>query len=755
MSSHFIGRFVSDGFDAQGRVGRPLIGFRITLHGPQSLIGSDALGSTVITHVDGLVEFNYRRDSSTEGHRTLEVTVEDLAGRRIPFKTSDGREVMDDRNDETLSRAADYVVREADAYGLLVTLGTGETSIQSPNGFGWGFKAGNRVTTLMDEDAFRHATKLMREAKQAIAMSQLFFPLPEAFIPDPNQEPTKLIFDFKGTQPDAQSPRIAGSVAGDARPERLLVDAAARGVDVRIVLNAVKVPLFVKIAVGAVLLPLAGSEGIRTAAMLDEEFTDADEVDAYFAHANAAKIRTAPFEQPVLTTAGVMHAKLVVADWTYALSIGSPFGQSYFDTHDHEIDAPCRGGSDGFPKHDAGFAISGPAVAHLQETLKLLWDTVRPNDKLTSFPGPTEPIGDSMLPGSGLVPAAAPSTADLDAALAEDGECDVQIVRTISSGRFKDVPGIPEDGEKGILEAYQRAIAGAEDFVYIETQYFTNDAIGEAIVGAIKARRNRPSKADGTPQPDLQVIVVCNIAPDVPFYPFKQRRLIHRIREAIGEDASKPKWFGVFTRWSHDVPPDIEGHLPSRPRMLPIYVHAKAAVVDNQWATIGSANLDGLSLDSMLLWDKLNGLLGFDLFRQQRAIEVNGCFINSDGASPVVDKLRRKLWAEHLGFMKSAGVPDIDASELATRPAGGWLSLWNERAAANLQRLIDTPKESFDNMARVLPWPKQNTTYKTPRKHLDALGIKTYKVVPLRSTRKFDFKLGDWDKKSRAEMDYD
>jgi hypothetical protein len=184
-------------------------------------------------------------------------------------------------------------------------------------------------------------------------------------------------------------------------------------------------------------------------------------------------------------------------------------------------------------------------------------------------------------------------------------------------------------------------------------------------------------------------------------------------------------------------------------------VHAKAAVVDNQWATIGSANLDGLSLDSMLLWDKLNGFLGFDLFRQQRAIEVNGCFINSDGASPVVDKLRRKLWAEHLGFSKSAGVPDIDASEIATRPAGGWLSLWNERAAANLQRLIATPSASFDNMARVLPWPKQNTTYKTPRKHLDALGIKTYKVVPLRSTRKFDFKLGDWDKKSRAEMDYD
>jgi phosphatidylserine/phosphatidylglycerophosphate/cardiolipin synthase-like enzyme len=288
----------------------------------------------------------------------------------------------------------------------------------------------------------------------------------------------------------------------------------------------------------------------------------------------------------------------------------------------------------------------------------------------------------------------------------------------------------------------------AEDFVYIETQYFTNDAIGHAIVEAIKAKRNRPSKPDGTPQPDLQVIVVCNIEPDVPLYPFKQRRLIHRIREAIGEDATNPQWFGVFTRWTHEV-------ATPRPRMLPIYVHAKAAVVDNQWATVGSANLDGLSLDSMLLWDKLNGLLGFNLFRQQRAIEVNGCLLNTDGSSPVVDKLRRKLWAEHLGFSKARGIPDLDAPDLATRPAGGWLRLWSERAAATLQRLINQPTQSFDGMARVLPWPKQNSTFKTPRKHLDALGVKTYQVVPLRSTRKFDFDQGVFDPKSRVEMDYD
>jgi phosphatidylserine/phosphatidylglycerophosphate/cardiolipin synthase-like enzyme len=738
MSTRFVGRFVSEG--PGGRT--PLVGFRVSLHGPKPLFGSDALGSPVVVTGDGLVTFTYPRDPSPEGfHRTLELHVEDFVGRRIAFATTDGRATLTDVTQDLLQPAGDFVVREADASGLLVTLGTGQTSIASENGFGWGFTRGNRVATLMDEDAFRHAANLMRSATQSLAISQLFFPLPEAFVPDTAQppEPIKLVFDFTGGQPDAHNLPSPGRVQG-ARPERLLLDAAGRGVDVRIVLNAVKVPLFIRIAVGLVLFPLAGSEGIRAAAALDESFTDADEVNRYFAGAGATdRIKALPFEQPVLTTAGVQHAKLMVADWTRALSIGSPFGQSYFDTHDHAIDAPIRGGSTGLPKHDAGFAISGPAVAHLQETLKLLWDTVGPqDDRLISFPGPA-----SAVPP----PAAPPSSSALDQQLAEDGVCDVQIVRTLTSGRFENVTGIPRDGEKGILEAYQRAIAAAQDFVYLETQYFTNDAIGEAIVGAIKAGRSRPGK------PDLQVIVLCNIEPDVPLYPFKQRRLIHRIREAIGEqDPDHPKWFGVFTRWTHDA---ANPRTAPRPAMLPIYVHAKAAVVDDRWATVGSANLDGLSLDSMLLWDWLNEHLGTDLFRQQRAIEVNGCFINEDGTSPVVDRLRRKLWAEHLGYMKQPGVPDIEHHDLTARPADGWLSRWTERARATLQRAIDTPKESFDGFARVLPWPKRNETFKTPRKHLDALGIKTYAVVPLRSTRKFDFDKGAFDPKSKAEMDYD
>ena len=131
--------------------------------------------------------------------------------------------------------------------------------------------------------------------------------------------------------------------------------------------------------------------------------------------------------------------------------------------------------------------------------------------------------------------------------------------------------------------------------------------------------------------PQLKVIILLDIAPDVPTYPFKQRRLITRIRRAIGQTPTGPQRFGVFTRWTHEtfaerLPTNPPPSRDPRPRILQVYVHAKAGIIDNTWATVGSANLDGLSLDSSLPSDILNGLFNRD---EQRAIEVNGVFFDT------------------------------------------------------------------------------------------------------------------------------
>jgi hypothetical protein len=207
-------------------------------------------------------------------------------------------------------------------------------------------------------------------------------------------------------------------------------------------------------------------------------------------------------------------------------------------------------------------------------------------------------------------------------------------------------------------------------------------------------------------------------------------------------------------------------------------------IIDNSWATVGSANLDGLSLDSSLPSDLVRQAindLGGSSWREQRAIEVNALMIDDD-SSAVVDVLRRKLWAEHLGYFDTHGAPDITATDLQsanrppgppppnpdlddppnlpptpvpTAPQGGWLKLWHDRSADTLQQLKNDPSQPTTGMASVLPWPEDDTTHKTPRDYLTTLGIHTFAVVPLKGTRKFDFKAGDWEPGSKAPMDYD
>jgi hypothetical protein len=739
-----IGRLVTEA----GATGtpQPLPGFRVGVRVPGSLF--DYKGRALaffLSLADGRFELSVI--PSTFPVRQLEIVAYDKAGRELPFTASGaaspGYVVTDDRRarieDHAQEAAHDYgqfVIREADARGLKTTLGTGQALRYSE---------GNRVTTLMDRDAFTYAAAMMRMARQEVLMSQLFFSIPVAFDANPMFETPSLLFDFDhGSDPlDLSIPFPRPVRADDRRPERALLLSALRGVDVRVLLHAFTVPLFIKIAVGVLLFPFAGTEGISIVKeLLGTDLTDADEVKRYFTDAGAPNVTVHALEQPVLG-AGVMHAKLMMMDRDRMLSIGSPFGQSYVDRQDHAIDAWIRGSATGYPKHDAGFTMTGPAKTDFLETMRLFWnDAAGPGNELPAeMKDPTVP---PMVP-----PPPGPSVLDTP----EDGVCAVQLVRTLSCDQF---PAFPR-GEKGILEAYLRGFAAAKEFIYLETQYFTNDAIGDGLVNALLS------------EPNLKVIVLLNIEPDVPTYPFKQRRLITRIRRAIGQTPSGPQRFGVFTRWTHEsvgqrvtmkpadpTEPDPQTKDP-RPRLLPIYIHAKAAIIDNTWATVGSANLDGLSLDSSLPSDILNGLFGRD---EQRAIEVNGVFFDTKTPpNNVVDILRRKLWAEHLGFLKPDGTPDLAEPllQVAAKPTAGWLDRWIIRAKATVDHLTFTPAESSSGKARVLPWPTDNCTHKTPRDHMDALGVtpnRIYKVTPLKSTAAFDFKTGKWDLEKKAKMDF-
>ena len=199
----------------------------------------------------------------------------------------------------------------------------------------------------------------------------------------------------------------------------------------------------------------------------------------------------------------------------------------------------------------------------------------------------------------------------------------MQLLRTYPAKR--PVYPFAPDGERSIARAYSRAFNRARRLVYIEDQYFWSDVVATTLAEALER------------EPGLTVIAV------VPRYPeednrvggppmkYGQRLAWDRLRAAGGER------FVMF---------DLENHAGT-----PIYVHAKVCVVDDEWMTIGS---DNLNLRSWI-----------------HDSELTCAVVDPDGELPRF--LRASLWAEHLGLPEDDDrLTDLD----------GALALWHGRVGA-------------------------------------------------------------------------
>lgn len=643
---------------------------------------------------------------------------------------------------------SDITVLRAEAEGLLVTNKTGNAKFVSE---------GNAIKLLVDgEEAFGRVADEIKLANHSINMTQLFFSLPEKFDNDNEtldskgepKEKANLVFKFNEPKqivpvealPEnlAKRPRI-----GDERPERLLLKSLLeKRTIVRMLMNepslsfpeaffwlVVLTPLAAGIPVGGAVgiaalmgvgLPffplllmtsvvLFFVEYIKIRKVL-EETTDVDDLNRYFGpgitNEPVKRLAVRGFKQAA-PDHGVQHCKMVIIDNDRAVVLGSPFSQRYWDTTVHQIEEPRRGGNTSDIVHDLSMAVVGPAARDLFETFRVYWnEDLQKDQELPGLPGNLEP----NIQVSG-----------------EDAIAKIQVVRTMSGKRFK--KGLTElngESEKGILEGYLRAIGSARHYIYMENQYFTDGVITDALVAALTANSK------------LQVIMVVPIKPDVMFYPKRQAKRIEQIRKA--GDAR----VGVFTRWSYDK--RVGG---GRPLVAPVYIHAKGAIVDDSWSTIGSANLDGLSLDYNLLLSPL-------AFGETTACELN---LNVIPPSPgtvtkFAELMRRRLWAEHLGFLKD-GVPDHDDPLLAHGPEHDWLAVWKKNAETALTHLRAAERKDLPGF--ILEYPKEDGgCLDTPRKHLAALGVKLKPINeeiirPITGNRKFHFSTGKWDKRPLIE----
>jgi phosphatidylserine/phosphatidylglycerophosphate/cardiolipin synthase-like enzyme len=222
--------------------------------------------------------------------------------------------------------------------------------------------------------------------------------------------------------------------------------------------------------------------------------------------------------------------------------------------------------------HDAVARIEGPAVADVAEHFRMRWAETT-DERL---PMPTEPK-----------PA---------------GDVELQIVRTIPEKVYRAVP----KGDFRILESYAAALRSATRFIYIENQFLWSPEISRIL----------REKLDSPPSPDFRVLFV------LPAHP------------KSGEDDTR----GVLAEL---IDADTDAcvlacalYARSGQRADPIYVHAKIAIIDDRWLTLGSANLNEHSL-------------------------FNDTEMNVVAHDPeLARRTRLRLWSEHLELPENQIPPD-------------------------------------------------------------------------------------------------
>lgn len=175
----------------------------------------------------------------------------------------------------------------------------------------------------------------------------------------------------------------------------------------------------------------------------------------------------------------------------------------------------------------------------------------------------------------------------------EAGETTVQVVRTVAEDMYDLVP----HGDFRILESYVRALRAARRLVYLENQFLWSPEIVDVLA----------SKLRDPPDDGFRLVVLlprrANNGQD------DTRGQLGRL---IGADAGHGRLLAATLRSR------------TGERTDPLYVHAKIAIVDDRWLTVGSANLNAHSL--------LNDT------------EMN---VVTDDARLARDT-RERLWAEHL-----------------------------------------------------------------------------------------------------------
>jgi phosphatidylserine/phosphatidylglycerophosphate/cardiolipin synthase-like enzyme len=213
--------------------------------------------------------------------------------------------------------------------------------------------------------------------------------------------------------------------------------------------------------------------------------------------------------------------------------------------------------------HDLMTQLEGPVVADVAEHFRQRWTEVARED--LPAPAVPEPVGNSR----------------------------VQLLRTVPDKTYEFAP----KGEFTILDGYLRALRSARRLVYLENQFLWSPEIAEVLI----------DKLCDPPDDRFRVVLL------LPRKPSNgadtTRGQLGRLLDA--DDGNRRLLATTLSTHDGDT-------------WAPVYVHAKLAIVDDEWMTIGSANLNEHSLFN--------------------DTEVN---VATDDRE-LIRATRLRLWAEHL-----------------------------------------------------------------------------------------------------------
>jgi phosphatidylserine/phosphatidylglycerophosphate/cardiolipin synthase-like enzyme/uncharacterized membrane protein YdjX (TVP38/TMEM64 family) len=243
------------------------------------------------------------------------------------------------------------------------------------------------------------------------------------------------------------------------------------------------------------------------------------------------------------------HQKLVIIDGALAFCGGLDLTRSRWDTNEHMPGDHRRineGDEEHYaPFHDTVMAMDGEAALVLDEIARDRW-----------FRATGHPLKRTVVKGADPWPPSLPvSLTDANVALAR------------TRAAFNDDPQICE-----VQAMYLDMIARAKRTIYIENQYFTSNALGEALAA-------RLAEEDGP-----EIIAVLRLSTqgwlEAPTMGTLRTVLLKKLR-----DADKHGRFHAYFP-----------HIPGLPEGQCCDLHSKLMIVDDEVLRIGSANFSNRSM---------------------------------------------------------------------------------------------------------------------------------------------------------------